>query len=165
MAERLPDEWSSESPSRRARRAMRRRVVLAAGLSCVAPLAAGQPAWPAIPALAELIGERTLRAGRVKLEIPLLADNGNSVPLTITVESPMLPDDRVAAIHVFSERNPRPRIASIRLGPDIARAQVATRIRLAGTQHIVAVAEMADGQLWGGTTEIIVTQSACLEDP
>ena len=152
-------------PKSRAFRLRRRRLLAAAGLGCVAPLAGAQTPWPAIPALATLLGERALRAGRVKLEIPLLADNGNSVPLTVTVESAMSATDRVAAIHIFSERNPRPRIASIALGPDVARAQVSTRIRLAGTQSIVAVAEMADGQFWGGATEIVVAQSACLEDP
>lgn len=146
----------------------RRRLLIGAGLACATPLARAQaqaqPGWPAIPALAALLGGRLLQPGRVTLDIPKLADNGNSVPLTITVDSPMTERDRVVAIHLFSERNPRPRMASIALGPDAGRAQVATRLRLAGTQHIVAVAEMADGALWGAATEVIVTQSACADD-
>ena len=144
----------------------RRRLLIGAGLACAMPRvqAQAQPGWPAIPALAALLGGRLLQPGRVTLDIPKLADNGNSVPLTITVDSPMTERDRVVAIHLFSERNPRPRMASIALGPDAGRAQVATRLRLAGTQHIVAVAEMADGALWGAATEVIVTQSACTDD-
>ena len=142
----------------------RRLLLIGAGLACASPLVRAQADWPSISALATLLGGRTLRPGRVTLEIPKLADNGNSVPLTITVDSPMTERDRVVAIHLFSERNPRPRMASITLGPDVGRAQFATRIRLAGTQHIVAVAEMADGALWGAVTEVIVTQSACVDD-
>jgi sulfur-oxidizing protein SoxY len=142
----------------------RRRLLIGAGLACASSLVCAQADWPSIPALGTMLGGRTLRPGRVTLEIPKLADNGNSVPLTITVDSPMTDRDRVVAIHLFSERNPRPRMASITLGSDVGRAQLATRVRLAGTQHIVAVAEMADGALWGAMTEVIVTQSACVDD-
>jgi sulfur-oxidizing protein SoxY len=121
--------------------------------------------WPEIAALTAMLAGRQLRKGRVHLDIPQLADNGNSVPLTITVDSPMTDTDRVVAIHLYSERNPRPRIALVELGPDAARAELATRIRLAGTQRIVAVAQMADGSLWAETAEVIVTQSACTDDP
>lgn len=120
---------------------------------------------PAIPALAEVLGERAVQSGRVHIDIPKLADNGNSVPLSVVVDSPMSDTDRVVALHVYSERNPRPRIASIELGPDIGRAELQTRIRLAGTQQIIAVAQMSDGSLWGATAEVIVTQSACTDDP
>lgn len=146
-------------------RTTRRRLLVAAGLICAVPAARAQAPWPAIPALETLLGSRTLQAGRVKIEIPKLADNGNSVPLLVTVDSPMTAQDRVTALHVFSERNPRPRIASMTFGPDVGRAQIATRIRLAGTQRIVAVAEMADGSLWGAAEEVIVTQSACVDEP
>ena len=119
---------------------------------------------PAIPALSTLLENRELRSGKVAIDIPKLADNGNSVPLSIIVDSPMNETDRVVAIHVFSERNPRPRIASVELGPDAGRAELTTRIRLAGTQRIVAVAQMSDGSLWGASAEVIVTQSACTDD-
>ena len=142
----------------------RRQLLIGAGLLCAGPAVQAQAAWPAIPALSALLAGRTLQPGRVAIEIPKLADNGNSVPLTVTVESPMTGRERVVAIHLFSERNPRPRMASIAFGPDAGRALFATRVRLAGTQHIVAVAEMADGAMWGATTEVIVTQSACVDD-
>ena len=146
----------------------RRALIGAAGALAAASLSRAAWAaaeWPEISALASMLGARPLQAGRVHLDIPKLADNGNSVPLTITVDSPMTDTDRVVAIHVYSERNPRPRIALVELGPDAGRAELATRIRLAGTQRIVAVAQMADGSLWGDTAEVIVTQSACTDDP
>ncbi len=142
----------------------RRQLLISAGLVCAGPVVHAQAAWPAIPALSTLLAGRTLQPGRVNIEIPKLADNGNSVPLTVSVDSPMNERDRVVAIHLISERNPRPRMASIAFGPDIGRALFATRVRLAGTQHIVAVAEMADGALWGAMAEVIVTQSACVDD-
>jgi sulfur-oxidizing protein SoxY len=143
-------------------------VLTASGALAAASLSrAAWPAaeWPDIPALSSMLGTRPLQPGRVHLEIPKLADNGNSVPLVITVDSPMSDTDRVVAIHVYSERNPRPRIALVELGPDAGRAELTTRIRLAGTQRIVAVAQMADGSLWGEAAEVIVTQSACTDDP
>src|SRR5215212_862121 len=88
-------------------RTTRRRLVAAAGLICVVPTARAQTPWPAIPALETMLGSRTLQSGRVNIVIPRLADNGNSVPLLVTVESPMNAQDRVTALHVFSERNPR----------------------------------------------------------
>jgi len=145
----------------------RRRRLLAVSAAGAVAIATGTRAetWPSTPDLAKLLGERPLQSGRVHIEIPKLADNGNSVPLAITVDSPMTPTDRVVALHVYSERNPRPRIASLELGPDVGRAELQTRIRLAGTQHIVAVAQMSDGSVWGATEEVIVTQSACTDDP
>ena len=148
----------------------RRQFVAAsglAGLTFAAGLARadGDLALPSIPALETLLDRRPVRSGRVHIDIPKLADNGNSVPLIVDVDSPMTDTDRVVALHVYSERNPRPRIASIELGPDVARAELQTRIRLAGTQSIVAVAQMSDGSLWGATAEVIVTQSACTDDP
>jgi sulfur-oxidizing protein SoxY len=148
----------------------RRRFVVAsgaAGMALAAGLvrAEGTLTVPAIPALETLLDHRPVRDGRVHIDIPKLADNGNSVPLVVNVDSPMTDTDRVVALHVYSERNPRPRIASIELGPDVGRAELQTRIRLAGTQSIVAVAQMSDGSLWGATAEVIVTQSACTDDP
>jgi sulfur-oxidizing protein SoxY len=145
----------------------RRRVVVA---TCAVPLAvvpmrARADGWPAIPALDTMLDHRELKRGRVHLDIPKLADNGNSVPLSVMVDSPMTDTDRVVALYVFSERNPRPRIARIELGPDVGRAAFETRIRLAGTQQIVAVAQLSDGSLWGESAEVIVTQSACSDDP
>lgn len=115
-------------------------------------------------ALASVVGDAKVRAGRVKLDIPPLVENGNTVPCTVTVESPMTAADHVRAIHVLTERNPQPYVVSVALGPRAGRARVSTRIRLRDTQTVLAVAEMSDGTFWSGTTHVIVTVSACLED-
>lgn len=109
-------------------------------------------------------GDAGPRPGKVKLDIAPLIDNGNAVPLTVTVDSPMTEADHVKAIHVFTEKNPQPNVLSARLGPRAGRAAVSTRVRLADSQTVHAVAELSDGSLWSGSAEVIVTVSACLED-
>ena len=96
--------------------------------------------------------------------MPPLSENGNTVPLTVSVESPMTAADHVKAIHVFTELNPQPDVVSFRLGPRAGRARVATRIRLATTQTVVAVSELSDGSFWSDTVAVVVTLAACLED-
>jgi sulfur-oxidizing protein SoxY len=98
----------------------------------------------------------------VTLEIPALAENGNSVPMTIDVDSPMTADDHVRSLRVFSEKNPLPQVATYRFSPTAGRARIATRIRLAGSQVITAIAEMNDGSLWSGSAKTIVTLAACI---
>jgi sulfur-oxidizing protein SoxY len=105
-----------------------------------------------------------VRAGRVKLELPPLADNGNSVAMRLAVESPMTPQDHVRAIHLFSERNPVRHMAAFYLGPRAGRAEVVSRVRLAGSQRIVALAELSDGSFWAGSAAVVVTLSACLDE-
>ena len=112
-------------------------------------------------ALKETFGEREIRKGRVKLELPRLAENGNVVPAKVSVESPMTEQDHVRAIHIFSEKNPLPRILEMRLGPHNGRAVVSARIRMATTQQVLAVAEMSDGTLWSAAVDIDVTVSSC----
>ena len=109
-------------------------------------------------------GGGPIREGRVTLEIAPLVDNGNSVPITVSVQSPMTAADRVVGIAVFNEKNPQPEVAEFTLGPRAGRAKIATRIRLATTQKLVAVAKMADGSCWTHTVEVVVTLAACLED-
>jgi sulfur-oxidizing protein SoxY len=109
-------------------------------------------------------GGGPVREGRVTLEIAPLVDNGNSVPITVSVLSPMTAADRVVGIAVFNEKNPQPEVAEFTLGPRAGRAKIATRIRLATTQKLVAVAKMADGSCWTHTVEVVVTLAACLED-
>ncbi len=104
------------------------------------------------------------RAGRVKLELPVLAENGNAVPMKVAVESPMTPADHVKAIHLLSERNPVRNMATFHLGPRAGRAVVASRVRLAGSQRVVAVAELSDGSFWYGVAEVNVTASACMDE-
>jgi sulfur-oxidizing protein SoxY len=115
------------------------------------------------PLIAKIAGGQAVQQGRVHLDIPPLADNGHSVPLKIRVESPMTPADYVRTITLLSERNPRPLIATYRLGPKSGKAVVATRVRLNGTQRLVALAQLSDGSTWLGSAEVVVTESACLD--
>jgi sulfur-oxidizing protein SoxY len=115
-------------------------------------------------AIRNVVGEAPVRTGKVKLDIPPLVENGNTVPLTVSVTSPMTADDYVKSIHVFNEKNPQPNIGNFHLGPSSGRAQVSTRIRLADTQKVVAIARLSDDTFWQVTTEIVVTLAACTEE-
>ena len=113
--------------------------------------------------LKEAFGEAPISEGRVQLSLPALAENGNSVALGIDVDSPMSDQDHVVSIHVFAEKNPLPRVAEFELGPLAGRASIRTRIRLADSQTVLAVAKMSDGSLYSGAASIEVTQAACLD--
>jgi sulfur-oxidizing protein SoxY len=115
-------------------------------------------------AIEKITGGATVNAGRVHLEIPPLVENGNTVPCTVTVESPMTTGDHVRAIHVVTEKNPQPNVISCRLGPRAGRATVSTRMRLSDTQTVVAIAELSNGSFWSGSVSVIITLGACLED-
>ena len=104
-----------------------------------------------------------VQAGKVQLDIAPLVENGNAVPVTVSVESPMTAADHVRAIAIFNERNPLRDVAVFHLGPRAGRASVATRIRLATSQQLVAVAMLADGSCWTHTVDVIVTLAACVE--
>jgi len=115
-------------------------------------------------AVRKATGGAQVRRGRVKLVLPPLIDNGNSVPLSVAVESPMTASDHVKAIHVFTEKNPLPDVVSAHLGPRAGRATLSTRVRLADTQTVLAIAQMSDGSFWSDSAEVVVTLSACLEE-
>jgi sulfur-oxidizing protein SoxY len=115
-------------------------------------------------AIASVVGDAPLRTGKVKLEVPPLIDNGNTVPLSVTVESPMSAADHVKAIHVFTEKNPQPYVITAHLGPRAGRASLATRARIADTGRVIAIAQMSDGSFWSDTVSVVVTLSACLEE-
>jgi sulfur-oxidizing protein SoxY len=139
-------------------------------------LAAGQVAAQLDPniqvlrraALAKAIQKVTegkpVRTGKVKLQVPPLVDNGNTVPLSVTVDSPMSAADHVKTIHVFTERNPQPYVLSAYLGPRAGRASISTRARIADTGQVIAIAQLSDGSFWQDSVSVIVTLSACLED-
>ena len=114
-------------------------------------------------AIRNVIGEAPVRKGKVKLDIPPLVESGNTVSLSVSVESPMTADDHVKAIHVFNEKNPLPNVVGIRLGPRAGRATLATRIRLADSQTVTAIAELSDGSFWSDSVSVIVTLPACVE--
>lgn len=143
----------------------RRAFLTSAALVTVLPLASAR-ATPETMAAAikEVVGEGTIREGKVKLDLPPLVENGNTVPLTVSVESPMTPADHIKTIHVFNEKNPQPHIFSARLGPRNGRAVIATRIKLADSQKIVAIAETSSGAFFSASADVIVTLAACIED-
>jgi sulfur-oxidizing protein SoxY len=114
-------------------------------------------------AIRNVIGTAQVRKGRVELDVPPLVENGNTVSLVVSVDSPMTATDYVKAIHVFNEKNPQPNVISIHLGPRAGKASVSTRIRLADSQRVVAIAQMNDGSVWSDEVNVIVTLAACVE--
>jgi sulfur-oxidizing protein SoxY len=130
------------------------------------PLATGPAsATPASmrAAIRKVVGEAPVTKGRLKIDLPPLIENGNAVSLTVAVESPMTVEDHVKAIHVFTEKNPQPNVISVQLGPRAGRATFSSRIRLADSQKVIAIAQMSDGSFWSDEIEVIVTLAACLE--
>jgi sulfur-oxidizing protein SoxY len=125
--------------------------------------AAATPAMLA-SAIRNVVGEADVHAGKVKLDIPPLVENGNTVPMTVSVASPMTEHDYVKSIHVFNEKNPQPNIGNFYLGPQAGRAQVSTRIRLADSQKVTAIAQLSDGSFWSTNVDIVVTLAACTEE-
>ncbi len=143
----------------------RRRLVIAGS---------GLLAWvmvrPALAATNDLAtavstyaGGAPVSAGKVRLTIAELVDNGNVVPVTITVDSPMTADSHVRSIALFNEKNPQRDVARFALEPRCGKAEISTRIRLATTQKLVAVAQLSDGSFWSHTVDVIVTLAACIE--
>jgi sulfur-oxidizing protein SoxY len=147
----------------------RRDALIAGGLALGTAVITRRPATANTPgqmehAIRSIIGEAEVRKGRVTLDLPPLVENGNVVAMSVTVDSPMTKEDHVKAIHVFNEKNPQPNVVSMQLGPRAGKAQVSTRIRLAASQKLTAIAEMSDGTYWSDSQEVIVTLAACLED-
>ena len=112
-------------------------------------------------AIRNIVGEALVREGKVKLDIPPLVENGNTVPMTVSVASPMTADDYVKSIHVFNEKNPQPNLGNFYLTPRAGRAQVSTRVRLADSQKIITIAKLSDGSLWSTTADVVGTLAAC----
>jgi sulfur-oxidizing protein SoxY len=156
---------------RKPKKSTRRHFLGLAGSAAVigaVPIVTLQPAetTPAMlaSAIRNVVGEAEVRTGKVKLDIPPLVENGNTVPMTVSVSSPMTSDDYVRSIHVFNEKNPQPNIGNFYLGPRAGRAQVSTRIRLADSQKIVAIARLSDGSFWSVSADVVVTLAACTEE-
>lgn len=150
-----------------ARAFLSRREALALGIGGLVLLRAA-PASAARPSLTEAIhaftGGIEPNAGRVRLEVAPLVENGNAVGVTLLVESPMTEAEHVRRIALFNEKNPQPDVAIFHLGSRAGRASVSTRIRLATTQTLAAVAELSDGSFWMAQASVIVTLAACVED-
>jgi len=146
-------------------RTTRRRFMTALVGVAAAPLlpARAQTSNGFAAMLQKVTGGATVTPGRVIVDTPRLADNGHSVPLRIRVDSPMTASDHVASVTLLSERNPRPLMATFHLGPRAGRAELATRVRLNGSQRVLVIAKLSDGSLWSGSAEVEVTESACLD--
>lgn len=144
-----------------------RRTWMASSIGAVSlilsPAASATPERMQEAILAFTKGRPTTTA-RLRLDVPLLVENGNSVSLSVHAESPMKADDYVKTIAVFNERNPQPNVALFHFIPESGRAFAATRIRLGDTQLLVAIAETNDGRLWETRQEIVVTLPACVEN-
>jgi sulfur-oxidizing protein SoxY len=115
-------------------------------------------------AIRNVVGGAVVQTGKVELDIPPLVENGNTVPMTVSVTSPMTPTDYVKSIHVFNEKNPQPNMGNFYLGPRAGRAQISTRVRLADSQKIIAIARLSDGSFWSVSADVVVTLAACTEE-
>lgn len=140
-----------------------RRELLIAGLGTLLLRPAGATPDSLRAALATFAGGAPLRDGRVTLDIAPLVENGNVVPVAISVTSPMTATDHVRRIALFTSRTPQPEVLVMHLGPRSGRAVVATRMRLATSQQVLAVAELSDGSFWRQGIDVIVTLAACVE--
>lgn len=114
-------------------------------------------------AIREFTGNAEPQRGRVKLDLPPLVENGNSVSVTVKMDSPMSREDHVQALALFTEQNPQPHVAVFHLSPRSGQALVTTRMRLATSQKVIAMARTSDGRIWSDQVEVIVTLAACVE--
>lgn len=112
-------------------------------------------------AVKALIGDAKPATGRISIDLPEIAENGNTVPLTFTVDSPMSDSDYVKAVHVLATANPRAEVASFYFSPASGKAEATSRIRLGKTQDVVAIAEMSDGKLFMSSRQVKVTIGGC----
>jgi len=145
-----------------------RRLLLAGGVGVLVLAFSGSSSEATPDSLAEAMADAlgkdaSIKQGRVKVVLPELAENGNSVPLRISVESPMTTSDHVKTIYVFSEQNPIANVVRFHVGPRSGVARVQTSIRLAATQRITVIAQMSDGSFWSGGANVVVTQAACFD--
>jgi len=111
--------------------------------------------------ITKFTGGASLIPGRIKIGLPELAENGNSVPLSVAIDSPMTAEDHVTEVRVIADRNPRPVIATFRLTPMTGRAEASTRIRLAATQNVIVLARTSRGELLSDRRQIKVTIGGC----
>lgn len=146
------------------RRAFLAGAAACCGLVALRPAFAVQAPGDMEKAVADLLAGRKAEQGRVTIDAPPLVENGNSVQLRILVDSPMSAASHVKRIALFNEKNPQPHVALFKLGPRNGRAEVSTRIRLATSQFLTALAEMNDGAVYMDRVEVIVTIAACTEE-
>ncbi|HLL20256.1 MAG TPA: SoxY-related AACIE arm protein [Rubrivivax sp.] len=142
---------------------MDRRTIVMAGFGTLLLKPARATPQALQAAIAAFTNGRTPRDGRVQLEISPLVENGNAVPVSVAVQSPMTVADHVQRIAVFTSSNPQPEVAVFHLGPRNGSAAVATRMRLATSQTVLALAVMNDGSVWQNRADVLVTLAACVE--
>lgn len=159
MNPKLKDKINSALPSR--------RQIIASGVALgawvVLPSAVAATEGALAQALQAWTGNAKMQTGKVRLEIAALVENGNVVPITVRVDSPMTEQAWVKSIAVFNEKNPQREVAQFTLGPHAGKAEVSTRIRLATSQQLVAVAQLSDDSYWMHSVDVIVTLAACIE--
>ena len=143
--------------------ASRRRVLqtLAAGACFLIARPATATPDELTAAMRETFGERSIVRGKVKLTMPRLAENGSVVPVTVSVDSPMTPRDYVRSVHLFAEKNHIPRILDAQFGPHNGKAVLSSRVRVATSQQITAVAVLSDDSLWSDAVDVEVVTSEC----
>lgn len=143
----------------------RRLVLIGASGILLAGMTAARATEAEVAALIkQLVGEGTLTPGRIKLDIPALIENGNAVAMTASVDgAPESGPGRVASISVFAPRNPLPHVITANFGPCSGRPRLSTRIRLATSQSVIAVAKLEDGSCWSDSVDLLVTLAACIE--
>jgi sulfur-oxidizing protein SoxY len=146
-------------------RALSRRDVLVLGMGTAAALAAPGRAR-ATPSeaeaeIAKFTGGKRAEPGRIAIDLPEIAENGNAIPLSVTVDSPMTPADRITDVLVVADGNPNPRVAAFSFTPMSGRAEAATRIRLAATENVIVVARTGDGRFYTARKEVKVTIGGC----
>lgn len=147
--------------------AMKRRTFIAFAASGAASMSIpvrAQEVQDIRPLVDAITGGVKAEEGGIEIALPPIAENGHSVPFTVKVASPMTEADHVSAIHVIAERNPRPPVATFHLGPWSGRAEVATRVRLAGTQKVTVVAALSGHRFRIARKEVVVESAACLDE-
>jgi len=112
-------------------------------------------------AVKKAAGGKTLADGKITLDLPQIAENGNTVPIGFEVESPMSDSDYVKTVHIFADKNPEPDVAVFHFTPSSGRAKASTRMRMAKTQNVIAVAEMSNGTVYMAKSEVKVTIGGC----
>jgi sulfur-oxidizing protein SoxY len=165
----LEDGQGKMSPTRNcitliSRRTLLRQLGAAGLLLALWPANAWSTPETVQQAIRQRIGEREPQPGGMTLTLPKIAETGNSVPLTVTVDSPMTSEDHVLRIHVFVPGNPEPVASTYHLGVRAGKAQISTQIRLARTQTVLALAEMSNGSVRSDAASIVVTLGACVDE-
>ena len=145
---------------------MKRRELCLALVALPALAQASNALSPVLQAqLRVYAGDAAVQFGGLQIGIEPLVDNGNSVPISLAVTQALPANTRVLGMAVFNEKNPQPEVAEFEFSALQARAEVATRIRLAVSQQLLAVARLSNGQILASAVDVIVTIASCIEEP